>query len=252
MTAGSLLSARGLAVGHRLGRGARTVARNLDLDLVAGELVCLLGRNGSGKSTLLATLAGLLPPLAGSLLLDGESLDRLGPRARARRLAMVLPHTSPLGPATGWELAALGRYPHTSWTGRLRREDRVVITAALDAAGAADLAGRRVVTLSDGERQKVQVARALAQEPRVLLLDEPTAFLDITARAELTITLASLAASGRAVVFSTHDLDLAYRHADRLWVIDDGVLIEGRPSDLHASGELVRAFGPVVEGLLGR
>ena len=250
--AAPLFTARSLTVGHHLGRGARVVAKDLDLDLVAGELVCVLGRNGSGKSTLLATFAGLLPPLGGDLTLDGQALTSLGARARARRLAMVLPHASPLGPVTGWELAALGRYAHTAWTGRLGARDRRVIASALADAGASSLASRRVATLSDGERQKVQVARALAQEPKVLLLDEPTAFLDITARAELTMTLASLAKTGRAVVFSTHDLDLAMRYADRLWVLADGSLVSGTPAALRVSGDLERAFGSVVDGILDR
>lgn len=238
-----LLAARGLTIGHRLGRRRRVVSEGLDLELNSGELVCLLGRNGSGKSTLLRTFAGLLEPLAGRIEVAGAGLETLHSRARARRLAVVLPQTRPLGPVTAWELAALGRYAHTSWTGRLRTADRAAIQEALEATGAADLSQRRVTTLSDGERQKVAIARALAQEAKIVLLDEPTAFLDITARAELTATLASLASHGRALLLSTHDLELALHHADRLWIISGDGVDCGSPAALSASGALERAFG---------
>jgi len=242
----SLLRARGLVVGHARVRRRRTVIEDLDLSLRAGELVCLLGRNGSSKSTLLRTLTGLLPPLAGQVELQGRDLARCSPRQRARRLAAVGPAPAPIGPITVAETVALGRYPYTRWHGRLTPVDRRAVAAAMASVGIEALVQRRVETLSDGERQKTMVARALAQEAEILVLDEPTAFLDITARAELMLTLAALAARGRAVVASSHDLDLALRHAGILWLIDRGRLQVGAPRALLQDGSLERAFGAGV------
>jgi iron complex transport system ATP-binding protein len=261
----TLLAARGLTVGHAAAGQHTEVLADLALDLHRGELVCLLGRNGSGKSTLLRTLAGLLPALAGQVLLGGREIARLAGRERARQLAIVMQTSAPFGPVTAWEIVALGRYPHTAWNARLSEHDRQAVVRALDAVGARPLAERAVATLSDGERQKIMIARALAQESPIMLLDEPTAFLDLTARAELMLNLVRLVhprgaeqpdigqpdidlpdAAARAFVVSTHDLDLALRCADRLWLVHDGQLIAGPPERMLADGTLGRAFGQEV------
>ena len=175
-----LLVANDLVLGYRRRRRIeRQVAERLDVEVEAGELVCLLGRNGSGKSTLLRTLAGMQEPLGGRVELLGQPIDELSPPALARRLSIVLTERVSVGSLTARSLVGLGRYPHTDWMGRLSAEDWQRVDTALEMLTATELADRRVDELSDGERQKVLVARALAQEPRLMILDEPTSFLDL-------------------------------------------------------------------------
>ena len=243
-----MLQACDLGIGYAPRRGPRLeVALHLDAHLLAGELVCLLGPNGAGKSTLMRTLAGLQKPLAGAVFLKGRNLHGLTERARARRLGLVLTERVEVGNLAAYALVALGRYPHTGWAGRLSPADEAVVRWAMDAVGARHLAGRSVGELSDGERQKVMIARALAQEPAVLLLDEPTAFLDLPRRVEVLQVLRRLAGDrDRAVLLSTHDLDLALRCADRLWLLPpNGPLQIGAPEDLVLSGAFQRTFADV-------
>ena len=176
-----------------------------------------------------------------------RDLHGLTESERARLLGLVLTERVDVGNLSAYALVALGRYPYTGWDGRLSAADEEVVRWAIDAVGARDLAGRSVGELSDGERQKVMIARALAQEPAVLLLDEPTAFLDLPRRVEIVQLLRRLAGdSDRAVLLSTHDLDLALRCADRLWLLpQDGPLQTGAPEDLVLSGAFQRAFADV-------
>ena len=230
-----------LAVGHRRGP---TVLSRVHLHAEPGELTALLGPNGAGKSTLLRTVAGLLPPVHGTASLDGTDLASLSPVARARRVAVVLTERVDAGLLTARELVALGRHPHTGARGTLRAADRTVVDTALAAVRAEHLATRRVARLSDGERQRILIARALAQEPELLLLDEPTAFLDAPSRVAVTGLLRQLARDrGMVVVASTHDVELALRVADRVWLLDrDGAIRSGPPAELVADGALGRAF----------
>ncbi len=239
--AAPLLAVRGLAVGYP--GAARPVAAGLDLDLHAGELVCLLGPNGAGKSTLLRTLAGLQPPLDGRILWRGEPRPA-DAQAWARRAAIVLTERVQGGNLTVHDLAALGRVPHTGWTGRLLPGDREAVERALRDAGAWDLRARLYDETSDGEKQKAMLARALAQDPALLLLDEPTAFLDLPRRVEAMRLLRRLARErGRAVLLSTHDLDLALRVADKLWLLSPGGALRcGVPEDLALSGAVGAVF----------
>lgn len=240
-----LLETRNLTVGYRRsGHPARAVIRKINTCLNAGEFVCLLGPNGAGKSTLIRTLSGMQKPITGEVKLLGTSLSSLSARETARRMSLVLTDR----PAVGWmpaaALVAMGRHPYTCWRGRLKQEDEAVVWQAMMDAGVETLAHRPLCDLSDGERQKVMIARALAQEPRIMLLDEATAFLDLPRRVELMYMLQDLARRGeRAVLLSTHDLDLALRCADRLWLIPaKGALLEGAPEDLVLNGALAEAF----------
>jgi iron complex transport system ATP-binding protein len=235
----SPLRTEGLAVGYP----GRRVLEGLDLELRAGELVCLLGPNGAGKSTLLRTLAGLQPALAGRLLLEERDAAGMSAAARARRTAIVLTERVEPGHMTVWDLAALGRHPHTGWGGRLTEADREAVRRGLEEAGAWELRARPCDELSDGEKQRAMLARALAQDPAVLLLDEPTAFLDLPRRVEAMRALRALARGrGRAVLLSTHDLDLALRAADRLWLVSAAGLRTGLPEDLALAGALGATF----------
>ncbi|WP_300010852.1 ABC transporter ATP-binding protein [Pseudonocardia sp.] len=235
------LALRGLTVGHRR---APAVLSGVDLDAAPGELTVLLGPNGAGKSTLLRTVACLLPAAAGSARLGATDLAALAPAQRARRVAVVLTERVDPGLLTARELAALGRHPHTGAHGTLRATDHAAVDDALAAVRAEHLAGRRVAHLSDGERQRVLIARALAQAPDLLLLDEPTAFLDAPSRVAVTGLLRRLARErGIVVVASTHDVELALRVADRVWLLDrDGGVGTGTPAELVAAGALGRAF----------
>jgi len=247
-----MLSARNLSIGYpsRTGGAPRVVSGGLSLSLHRGELVCLIGPNGAGKSTLMRTLAAMQPPIGGQVLLGDADLFSLAPQERARRLAVVLTERVTAGLLTARELVGLGRHPYTDWLGRLKEEDEAAIDKALLAAAATDLAMRRVSELSDGERQRVMLARALAQEPDVLILDEITAFLDLPRRVDAMHILQRVAhLENKAVLLSSHDLDLALRTADAVWLISrEGVLVTGAPEDLVLSGAFASTFA--AEGVV--
>ncbi len=240
-----VLRTESLSIGYRRARrDAAVIASGLKFALRPGELVCLLGPNGAGKSTLMRTLARLQPALSGRIWLDERPLEELRPGQLARRLSVVLTDRVDVGAMSGFGLASLGRHPYTGWTGTLNESDERIVQWALHAVRADGLADRLIVEMSDGERQKILIARALAQEPSVMLLDEPTAFLDLPRRVEVMDLLRRLAReNGQAVLLSTHDLDLALRNADRLWLLSaDGALYDGAPEDLVLSGAFERVF----------
>jgi len=235
-----VLATHQLAIGY----AGHRVAEGLDLQLKRGRLVCLLGPNGAGKSTLLRTLCGMQAPLAGEVRLDGMAIHSISSRELARRLSVVLTDRVQVGLLSAYELVALGRYPHTGWSGRLSESDHQVIRDSIEAAGAQELAARPFDELSDGERQKVLVARALAQQPQLLVLDEVTAFLDLPRRVDIMRTLRRLAhQQGATILLSTHDLDLALRSADELWLIEKGGRVSaGLPEALVLNGRFAAAF----------
>ncbi len=238
------LTAAKLSIGYSH-RGQETcVAEALDLALNAGEFICLLGPNGAGKSTLIRTLAGMQAPLSGSLKLQNQTFHSISPRERARMISVVLTDALPVGMMDAYSLVALGRHPYSGWLGGLNQYDKERIKWAFKAVGAEGLEARQISELSDGERQKISIARALAQEAQVMLLDEPTAFLDLPRRVELMTILRNLAHREQmGLLLSTHDLDLALRFADRLWMITtDGQLIQGYPEELAMSGEFAAIF----------
>ena len=209
------------------------------------ELVCLMGPNGVGKSTLVRTLLGWHPPLRGSITLRGRALSTLSRRYLARNVSVVLPGRAVAGHLRAEELVALGRLPYAAWHGRYRPADAARAEQALAQVGAGALRQRRVAELSDGERQRVLIARALAQDTPLLLLDEPTAFLDIGNRIQVTRLLQRLAhAVGKAILMTTHDLDLALHHADALWVWNAARrrIARGAPEEMMLSGALPAAF----------
>jgi iron complex transport system ATP-binding protein len=223
---------------------ASTITRDINASLRAGELTCLLGPNGAGKSTLMRTIVGMQPALAGVVEIDGRDVRRMSARDVARVVGVVLTDRITVNMLSAYALVALGRHPHTNWLGELTDADHAAIREAMSLTGAADLAERLVTELSDGERQRVMVARALAQEPRVLVLDEITAFLDLPRRVEIMGMLRQLAhESGRAMLLSTHDLDIALRASDRIWLMPKrGAMTVGAPEDLVLGGAFEAAF----------
>ncbi len=239
-----ILETRELGIGYGRGRQvAMSLAGKLNLRLEAGKLVGLLGPNGVGKSTLLRTLAGMHAPLEGLVLLRGRDVQGLTPKVLSKRLSIVLTAPPQANMMTGYDLVALGRLPYTDWLGRLSGHDRKMIGWALQAVDAATLAGQAVSQLSDGQRQKLVIARALAQDTDILLLDEPTAFLDLPHRVEIMQLLKSLAhQTDRAILVSTHDLDLALRTCDTLWLMTSEELRAGAPEDLVIDGGITQTF----------
>ena len=241
-----VIETRKLAIGYT-GRGGRhTVHPGLDLQLFAGQLTCLMGRNGAGKSTLLKTLCGLLPPLGGTVLVEGRPIRDYTPEQLAARVGVVLTERTQAGGISVYDLVALGRYPHTGFFGTLREKDHGAVRAALEAVGITHKAESHVAELSDGERQKAFIAKALAQECPIILLDEPTAFLDVTSRLETMLSLRRLAHERRkAILLSSHDLDTALQTADEIWLQGDTAepMVCGTPDALVADGSLERFFG---------
>lgn len=221
-----------------------TVLRDVELVARPGELITLIGPNGAGKSTLLRTLVGAQPPLAGQVLLDGLDLTTLSRRQRAQRLAVMLTEPVDVGLMSVEAVVKLGRLPYRSWLGSEKERDRAAVDRALADAGVEELRDRMLSDLSDGERQRVMVARALAQEPAVLVLDEPTAFLDVARRIELAAMLTRLTATtGAAIVLSTHDLGFALRRADQVWLVGaDATVTASAPEDLAYGGAITRTF----------
>ncbi len=229
----------------RLGYDGRTVVDGLTLDLPAGKVTAIVGPNASGKSTLLKGLARLLPLEAGRVLLAGNDVSTL-PRRELARLLGVLPQSSiaPDGVRVA-ELVSRGRFPHQGWFGRHSSTDDAVVAHALEATGTASLADRPVAELSGGQRQRVWVAMVLAQETDIVLLDEPTTFLDVAHQVDLLDLLTSLNEErGTTVVMVLHELNLAARYADHLVVMrDGGVVAEGPPSQVLTAEAVRDAFG---------
>lgn len=235
-----------LDIGYRSRRGQATIVQaGLNARAEPGRLIGLVGPNGAGKSTLLRTMAGLQSALSGEVLLDGDPVSQLSPVQVARKVAVVLTDRVEAGRLRVEELVGLGRHPYTGWNGRLSVHDHRIVNQCLDETGAGALVNRCISELSDGQRQRVMIARALAQEPAVLLLDEPTSFLDPPSRTkvfELTHRLAQLRAL--TVVICTHDIECASRYCDALWLVSSTAPMRiGAPEDLAVSGDLSAAFG---------
>jgi len=234
-----------LTVDHlTLAHGHRVVVHDVSFTVEAGEMVAILGPNGSGKSTLLRGMARLHPPRAGRILLDGRDIRAMNSRHVARVLAIL-----PQAPAGGLdltvrELAFRGRYPHQGLLQRVTRRDIDAVEWALDATDSLDLADRPLAALSGGERQRAWIAMALAQEPRILLLDEPTTFLDVAHQVEVMHLLRRLNARGITIVAVLHDLALAGRFTSRIIALREGRLaFDGPPSAVLQPEALERVFG---------
>jgi iron complex transport system ATP-binding protein len=234
----ALVNASALRVGYR----DRSVLTVPELRVMPGQLVALLGPNGAGKSTLLRTLAGVSKAMAGEITWGARSYADWTSRLRARAISFGQASPVPIGDLRVRELAALGRTPYTDAWGTLTAHDHEVIADALAELSLTELASRRLESLSDGQRQRAYLAKILAQQTPLVLLDEPTLHLDLPTRSELLLLLRRLASGRRAVVLATHDLELASALADVLWVIDEGQLSVGSLAELHETGVLARAF----------
>jgi len=228
-----MIRAKNLCIGYTLRRGEKKVVnQSLEFSLKAGELTCLMGLNGAGKSTLIKTLCGTILPLSGSIEVSGE-------------IGLVLTEKTNAGGLSVYELISLGRYRHTGIFGQLTKKDDEIVKKSMKAVGIERMSESFLSELSDGEKQKAFIAKALAQECQVIILDEPTAFLDVKSKKEVMELLCNLAhLEKKAVMLSTHDLDLALKYADSMLLLaKSGPLLKGAPEDLTASGTIDSFFG---------
>lgn len=238
-----------LTIGYRVKGNQKKVAQHITADIHCGELTCLIGRNGVGKSTLLRTLSGFQPALDGDIIFEGEQsirLQDLTDKELSRFIGVVLTEKPDVRNMTARELIELGRSPYTGFWGGLTAEDHDIAAEAIRQVGIESLADRMVHTLSDGERQKVMIAKALAQQTPVIFLDEPTAFLDFPSKVETMQLLGLLAREQHKVIFlSTHDVELTLQLADRLWLMERNEqqpVCIGTPAELTADGTLSRSL----------
>ena len=227
-----------------LGYGARRLLEGVTTHFEAGTLTALIGRNGAGKSTLLRALAGLEPLQAGAITIGGTPIAELDGAEAARRVAFVATDKVRIANLPCEDLVALGRAPYTNWIGRLQDVDREIVADALAKVGMSDFARKTMDRMSDGECQRVMIARALAQQTPVILLDEPTAFLDMPNRYELCRLLQRLAHDEqKAIIFSTHELDIASKMCDSIALIDTPHLLHQSAAEMAANGAIERLFG---------
>ena len=240
----AILITRDLAVGYRNGKQEVTLLKGLNLVLEKGKLVALLGQNGAGKSTLLRAITCDERPLGGTIEVCGKSYDELSQKERSRMIGLVSTERIQAGALTVRELVGLGRQPHTGFLGRLDDEDRAIVQQSMTDAGIVDKADEYMASLSDGERQKAMIARALAQQTPIIILDEPTAFLDVASRIETMRLLQTLAHDrGKAVLLSSHDISQSLMLADELWLITtDRQVLTGTTRQLVADGAMDRLF----------
>lgn len=237
-----------------IGYENKTVQTDLNLRADKGVFICLLGTNGCGKSTLLRTLAGLQKPLGGRVLVDNKDIHQLTQEQRARLLSVVLTDRIDIDNATIEEIVSLGRYPYTSFLGSLTQDDRRIVTDVIEQVLLKGREHERYNALSDGEKQRVVIAKALAQDTDVILLDEPTAHLDVPNRIKTMLLLQRLARErNKTIICSTHDLDIALQTADILWLMltKQGGIIEGRPKELLLQGKIQQVFADEAYTLIG-
>ncbi|MDR3118265.1 MAG: ABC transporter ATP-binding protein [Mediterranea sp.] len=242
--ASKTIEIKSLTIGYPTPKGTKVVAGGIHANINSGELTCLLGANGVGKSTLLRTLSAFLPKLGGEIRIQGKPIEAYTEKQLSRIVGVVLTDRPDIRNMTAEELIGLGRSPYTGFWGGLRKNDRKIIADAIVLIKIENLAHRMVQTLSDGERQKVMIAKALAQETPVIFLDEPTAFLDFPSKVEIMQLLHQLSReTGKTIFLSTHDLELALQIADKLWIMDKehGVTV-GTPEDLSLNGSLGHSF----------
>lgn len=230
-----MLSMKSLEIGFGTVKRKTALLPPLNASAGRGELVSVIGQNGIGKSTMLRTIAGIQKPLSGEIMYGEIPVNSSS--ALAGLVSYISTETVKVSNMNVYDLVSLGRYPHTGWLGSMTDTDRRIILDAMEKTSVSSFARRYVAELSDGERQKAMIARVLAQDTPVMLMDEPTAFLDVRSKFEILHLLFDLTRKEhKTIIFTTHDLDLAARHADRIWLILPAGLFEGAPEDLMLKG----------------
>ena len=239
-----MLELRNLSIGYIGKKETTTVASAINAIVPSSQMTCLLGANGVGKSTLLRTITRFQPKLEGQILIDNSDIDTLTEKQMARKIGVVLTERPSVQDMTVTDLVSLGRSPYTGFFGKLEPKDLSAVETSIEQAGIKRLADRTLDTLSDGERQRAFIAKALAQATPVICLDEPTSFLDFPSKVEIMKLLSSLShETGKTIFLSTHDVELAIRIADNLWLMhSDGTFTIGTPRQLALDGSLSRFF----------
>lgn len=240
-----LIVSKDLSIGYSHPRhGDKVLHSNVSVKLECGEFACLLGPNGSGKSTLLQTLCGFLPRLGGEVSISGRPIDKVSNREMSLLASVVLTERVAVSNMTVFDLVSLGRTPYTGFFGRLKTKDTDIVLDGIKAVGLEGFEERLITNMSDGERQKAMIAKALVQETPLIVLDEPTAFLDLPSRIEIMHLLRKLAHQrNKGILLSTHDLDMALQMADKVWLLAEGRRMEtGTPEDLVLTNEFRRFF----------
>ena len=239
----SIISLKHLTIGYGKGRTGYPLLPPLNATGRRGELIAVIGRNGIGKSTLLGTIAGIRKKLDGEIRISNREICDYPQIELARLVGYVSTENVRVTNMSVYELVSMGRFPHTNWYGRIGPADHKAVTDSIEKTGLTTLTTRQVNEISDGERQKAMIARVLAQDTALMIMDEPTAFLDIGSRYEIINLLHTLAAErSKTIIFSTHDLHIAVRHADKIWLMLDDGIKEGLPEDLIREGLFTRLF----------
>ena len=229
----TLLQATNLSIGYTAKKQSGSIASSINLELKTGSLTALIGANGIGKSTLLRTLTGIQPPLSGSVLLNNKAVAEYSAADLAQNLSIVLTESLPPSNLTVFELVALGRQPYTNWLGSLSDDDLSKVNQALELTQTAHLSHKKHFEISDGQLQKVLIARALAQDTPLIILDEPTTHLDLLHKVNLLRLLKKLAQeANKCILYSTHDLDLALQLSDQIVVMTSKIVVQDTPQNL--------------------
>jgi iron complex transport system ATP-binding protein len=239
----TILSTSSLSIGYKSKKEIVTIAEHLNLNLTAGKLISLIGANGIGKSTLLRTITGIQQPLSGTVFLNDKNINTYKPLDLAQNLSLVLTEKLPSSNLSVFELVALGRQPYTNWIGTLTPEDNIKVNEALELTQISHLAQKRHFEISDGQLQKVLIARALAQDTPLIILDEPTTHLDLLHKVSLFKLLKKLTQeTQKCILFSTHDIDLAIQLSDEMIIMTPDLVVQDEPCNLISKGSFSTLF----------
>lgn len=234
-----------LCTGHSTSKRKNILLHsNLSLEIHQGEMIAMLGPNGAGKSTLINILTGILPAISGNVFYGEKNLRQMSSKEVAHKVALVLTDKIDDRYLTTYDIVGTGRYPYGSFVGKLTADDKNIITNAIEAVGAQELTNRFFYTLSDGEKQKVLLARAIAQDTPLILLDEPTAFIDSPGKVQIMSLLKNLVSKyNKTILLTTHDTELALNNASKLWLLGkENSFIQGAPDELVREGMINRLF----------
>lgn len=239
----TVLHTKNLTIGYTKAKQKTVVQKNISISLENGKLIALIGKNGIGKSTFLKTITGIIPALAGEVELNSKNITSYQPNDLAQELSLVLTEALPPSNLTVYEIIALGRQPYTNWIGKLSEEDKNKIDEAISLTGISDFIHKKHYEISDGQLQKVMIARALAQDTSLIILDEPTTHLDLVHKVTLLKLLQKLAhETNKTILYSTHDLDLAIQLADDMIVFTEETIYNNQPCNLISNGVFEKVF----------
>lgn len=238
-----ILHTTNLTIGYTKAKQKTVVQDNISIALESGKLIALIGKNGIGKSTFLKTITGIIPPLEGEVELNNKNINSYQPNDLAQDLSLVLTESLPPSNLTVYEIVALGRQPYTNWLGTLTEEDKSKIEDAISLTGISSFIHKKHYEVSDGQLQKVMIARALAQDTSLIILDEPTTHLDLVHKVTLLKLLQKLAhETDKTILYSTHDLDLAIQLADDMIVFTEEAIFKDQPCNLISNGVFEKVF----------